>query len=109
MDIKKMQFVELDKKMQFLASTYFTSLFKSERIPTLHDSDQEEVVAPLKVFINRMQSTFLTLNKEEQKIINNDYFFEDYPYWWESIYSKKDYFQIKRQALIHFLRTFYEE
>ena len=60
------------------------------------------------LFIQKINRAFASLNPLFQELINNDFFFQDYPGWWESRYSPLFYYSMKNLAVRSFLVRFYE-
>lgn len=56
-----------------------------------------------KLFINRIENAFRMLDIDSKRIINNDFFFNNYKFWWLSLYSTATYYRLKRVAICHFL------
>lgn len=59
-------------------------------------------------FCERVETAYDSLPPSLKIIINNDFFYQDYPGWWKSSYSKKQYHKLKRKAVNLFLEVFYE-
>lgn len=62
------------------------------------DSDQ---------YLEKVCKAFNSLNEAERNLINNEFFFQSYHNWWESIYSKATFYRYKRRAMVKFLGAFY--
>lgn len=62
-----------------------------------------------KDFIQRVNIAFESLNETEKKVINNDFFYEDYPFWWTSIYSKATYYRLRSKSMNDFKEAFINE
>ena len=59
-------------------------------------------------FQSAVELAYCSLTAPLQKIINNDFFYQDYPGWWKSIYKKNNYQKLKNSAIKKFLEVFYE-
>lgn len=59
-------------------------------------------------FRTSVELAYASLSAPLQKIINNDFFYQDYPGWWKLIYKKNNYERLKRLAVTSFLEAFYE-
>ena len=57
-------------------------------------------------YIYRVEKAYDDLEGSHREIINNDFFYQNYPNWWQSFYSKSSYYRIKNAAMKKFLRTF---
>ena len=106
---KTMTFLALDKKMRVVANAYFASEKKRKAISHLSDSESQFDKERYQTFSDRVKWAFSSLSKEEQKFINNEYFYEEYPYWWLGQYKKREFKKNKKKAVINFLILFYEE
>ena len=98
----------LTKKMEMIAKVYFISKTTGSDC-FLNDIKHDQSTNRGEEFISRVEETYILLGPLEQLIINNDFFYEDYPDWWVELFSKTTYLMLKRKALIHFLKIFYEE
>lgn len=107
-NIEKASLVCLDKQMQLVAKAFFVSRTKQNQIQHLSDIDCFDFDCHTS-YVARVESIFEELTSQEKIIINNEYFFEEYPFWWIGTYSKRDFKKNKKKALVHFLRLFYEE
>ena len=64
-------------------------------------SDHQEYIA--KVF-----KAFASLTELERNLINNEFFYQSYHNWWESIYSKATFYRYKKKEIVKFLGAFYD-
>ena len=60
-------------------------------------------------YIDKVNSAFSRLDARERNLINNEFFFQSYNNWWESIYSKATFYRYKKKAMMKFLEAFYNE
>ena len=58
-------------------------------------------------YLEKVYKAFTTLNEAEKNLINNEFFFQSYHRWWESIYSKATFYRYKKKAMVKFLGAFY--
>ena len=58
-------------------------------------------------YMNKVWEAFNSLNETERNLINNEFFFQSYHRWWESIYSKATFYRYKKKAMLKFLGAFY--
>lgn len=58
-------------------------------------------------FLEKVQTAFASLSEAERNLINNEFFFQSYNNWWESIYSKSTFYRYKKEAMKKFLEAFY--
>ena len=90
----------LESKIRSIAVQYLRSFYSIHILKIQHKSKC--------FFCSHVEYAFKTLAAPYQKIINNDFFYQDYPGWWKSIYKKSDYLKLKRTASKKFLEAFYE-
>ena len=62
-----------------------------------------------KQYIQKVCNAFSKLNNNERNLINNEFFFQSYHNWWESIYSKATFYRYKKKAMVNFLEAFYND
>lgn len=60
-------------------------------------------------YIDKVSSAFNKLSDSERNLINNEFFFQSYHNWWESIYSKATFYRYKKKAMMKFLEAFYND
>ncbi len=98
----------LSEEMCEIARNYFAA----ERMLRTHvfgfSSGTNEEINAFKNYVKRVRDTYDSLEDIDKEIINNDFFFEDYPHWWEQRYSKSLYYRRKRMAMERFLKLFNE-
>jgi len=58
-------------------------------------------------YLSKVFKAFSALNETERNLINNEFFFQSYHNWWESIYSKATFYRYKKKAMVKFLGAFY--
>lgn len=58
------------------------------------------------LYIKKVKRAYAILDKLDQRIINNEFFFQDYPDWWKNTYSKTTFYRIKRLSMKRFLEAF---
>ena len=60
-------------------------------------------------YLDKVFQAFSKLNESERNLINNEFFFQSYHHWWESIYSKATFYRYKKKAMMKFLGAFYND
>lgn len=95
----------LEKRMKAISMMFFENkgFTKRETLSDFDDNKEKDL------FIEKVEDAFSKLSPLEKMLINNDFFFEDYPDWWKEIFSEEKYLDLKRKAIIKFLVNFYEE
>ena len=59
-------------------------------------------------YLEKVYKAFTSLSETERNLINNEFFFQSYHNWWESIYSKATFYRYKKKAMVKFLGAFYD-
>lgn len=91
----------LDQEVETIAQTYFIALYKSKAKSSL---DYALIFKLL--FVWKVNNAFSYLSKEEKQMINNEFFYEQYPLWWKRQYSEKTFLTLKRKAVLNFLKYY---
>lgn len=65
----------------------------------LSESDKKD-------YVLRVKKAYGKLDYVNQMFINNEFFFEDKPYWWMKIYSRATFYRLKNKAVESFLGYF---
>ena len=86
--------------IQRVADLYFSA---QQTIKTHHD-DSEYIEA--KNFIDKVKRAYEKLDYLERLFINNDFFYEQYPMWWMSYYSRSTYYRIRHRSMNNFKEAF---
>ena len=58
-------------------------------------------------YLEKVFKAFASLSDMERNLINNEFFYQSYHNWWESIYSKATFYRYKKKAMVKFLGAFY--
>ena len=93
----------LEEKMLGIAKNYF--LARSYLRYSHYIS--EDNITLLCSYITNVKKAFACLKEEEQKFINNEYFYEANSDWWKKEYSFQRYNNLKNSAISHFLEVFH--
>ena len=59
-------------------------------------------------FVQKVETAYSSLSSSLQMIINNDFFYQDYPGWWKGKYTAKQYRRLKKKAMNQFMEAYYE-
>ena len=106
--LKMKSFKDLSEMVISIADRFFVA----RRIQTTQDLDylaefdlgDADAYAQ---YTEKVTKAFDSLNDAEKNLINNEFFFQGYHNWWESIYSKSTFYRHKREAMKKFLGAFY--
>ena len=107
--LEKCSLATLSKRMQEIANMFFTSKKYADITPKLYDVESDTTQNQYTLFVKKVEDAYAKLDPLEQLFINNDFFYQNYPYWWMEVYSKQNYLHFKKKAVIHFLRSFFNE
>ena len=97
---------KFDYLIKEIARIYFVALnrLKAERF-----SDGEiDQYSPFYIFYHDVEEAFNHLNKINKRIINNEYFYQDYNGWWKKEYKESTFIRMKYSAVKAFVEAFYE-
>lgn len=94
-------------KLKHIANKYFNYHSIASNTPHAHITFLSNNVFGLS-FCNRVELAYSSLTSPLKVLINNDFFYQAYPGWWKSIYTKRQYNRLKRKAVIRFMEAFYE-
>lgn len=101
-----MRMSKLDLIVKEISKLYFLAL-RNLNLKSFSSGERDEF-SPFLKYYSDVEAAFKILNEEQKRIVNNDYFHQAYPYWWESIYSKSKYNKKKKESLSLFVEAFYE-
>lgn len=91
-------YLELKNGVESIANKYFQSL-KSLSKSTVGKSHTI-------LYIKKVKAAYSKLDSLEQRIINNEFFFQEYPDWWKKTYTKTTFYRLKKQSMKDFLEAF---
>lgn len=95
---KSQSFEELKSGIESIADKYFQCL---------KSLSKSRVGKPNTVlYIKKVKEAYSKLDALEQRIINNEFFFQEYPDWWRKTYSKTTFYRLKKQSMLNFLEAF---
>ena len=105
-DKQKSNFKTLVRFISEIADLYFMAL---TRKPKETFSEVDEELSDYELFVVRVRKAYSRLNQEEKKIINNDFFYQEYPDWWKKLYTKSTYYRLKQKSMIRFKEVLEDE
>ncbi len=91
---------ELTVSIKRVAKMYFFALKRIDMENALSDSVRP--INDYKLYVKRVRLAFERLSEVEQICINNDFFYEDYPDWWQKTYKRSTYYRLRRRSMINF-------
>lgn len=103
------KFRNLCKETNEVARLYFKALDASSlrnghaNLNMAHTSMEYRGSAVNKLYVAKIEAAFKSLDLDSRRIINNDFFFNNYKFWWVELYSTSTYYRLKRTAICKFL------
>lgn len=94
---KTNEFHELSDYVKKIADDFFLA---REKIRKLEDPETNAN------YVSRVKNAYEQLDPVGQSFINNEFFYQKYPFWWEKIYSKTTYYRLKRKSMESFKEAF---
>ena len=107
MDSNPVNLKSLDKEMTTVASKYFAALRNLKLLSA--QSGEVDPLNPYLIYLRKVTAAFDSLCEEDKKFINNEYFYQEYPNWWQTIYTQSSFYRIKKRSLENFLEAFHAE
>ena len=101
-----METQNLTLKIQTIASTYLSlSRIMQKEQTSLFSTHPFNIYSQ---FCASVELAFLSLPAPLKRIINNDFFYQDYPGWWKLSYNKRKYLRLRELAIKKFLEAYDE-
>ena len=107
--LENMSFKDLDQMVNDVADKFFYA----KKIRCLNygnvigeSSFNEE--NPFDSFCLKVERAYESLNELERNLINNEFFYQSYNRWWETLYSKASFYRYKKEAMQKFLGAIYD-
>ena len=88
---------------RFFVARRINAMKNEDYIAELDFGDDEDYSQ----YLEKVYKAFTSLSEAEKNLINNEFFFQSYHNWWESIYSKATFYRYKKKAMMKFLGAFY--
>ena len=89
---------------RFFVARKISAMKNEDYIAELDFGDDEDYSQ----YLEKVYKAFTSLSETERNLINNEFFFQSYHNWWESIYSKATFYRYKKKAMVKFLGAFYD-
>lgn len=91
----------MDAEIKSIAKIYFDSQSKVLKV-----NKADELLIVRQTIVKKVESAFSCLSALDKQFINNEFFYEQYQFWWVSIYSKSTFYRLKRTAMCKFLNQY---
>ena len=98
----------ITKQIEAIAKNYFVATRNIRSHICGFSSCDEVGLSAYQNYVERVNRAYDYLDEEEKSIVNNEFFFQDYPNWWCKIYKRSTFLNKRRNAVKKFLRYFYE-
>lgn len=102
-------FRKLSHKIENISNVYFLNKKMIKEQSNHNNGLNNSLLVPFYEYIASVENAFNCLDNVERMFINNDFFYQDYPFWWETIYSRCTYYRYKRKAMISFLKAYAQQ
>ena len=101
-----MKLEKMESIIKEIAKTYFIALRQIQLLT--FSSGEMDKYSPFYIYYADVEYAFSTLNRNEKEVINKEFFYNDYSYWWITKYKTREFKRIKSSAIKNFLEVFYE-
>lgn len=91
---------KLLEEIELISKNYFYALKQIKNEQTLNDSNKGP--SQYQIFVSRVKYAYHTLSATDQIFINNEFFFEDYPRWWEKSYTTSEFYRQRLKSMKNF-------
>ena len=105
--ISEKNFRDLSQMTIVIADRFFEARRMRSIVESTYLAEQDIDEVEFDSYLKKVQKAFDSLNEAERNLINNEFFFQSYHHWWESIYSKATFYRYKKEAMKKFLGAFY--
>ena len=99
-------FNSLSKRIEEIAHRYFDCKDHINSVGGFLNPNFIDFENPNSKYMDRVNAAYSALNEIERSIINNDFFYQDYPNWWSIYYNKSTYYRYKNEAMRRFVEAF---
>ena len=97
---------ELIDDIKKIAQMYFLAMNTNSNY---EEKDRDEEYFKNDDFIQKVRNAFDKLDALEQDLINNEFFYQEYPKWWKTHYSRSTYYRVRKSSMRHFKYAFENE
>ena len=105
MTLLEKSFKELEEMTEEVAYRFFVAK------KVMHAIESHEIVeennVPYETYLNRVEHAYQSLDDKGRNLINNEFFFQNYQNWWVGLYSKTNFYRLKKRTMLQFLEGIY--
>ena len=103
--LTNMAFKDLNQLVDDIAERFF----QTRQNHSFLDDDNPTNIQDETIYLSKVQKAYDSLSDSEKNLINNEFFYQSYSWWWKAIYSKATFYRYKKEAMRKFLEAFYNE
>jgi len=93
------------RRLQVISKAYLMAKNKKEDDLKICEEDSNNY-NDYSHFVLKVEKVFESMDSVSKEIINNDFFFQSYPFWWVKVYSRTTYYRLKSQAIREFMEVY---
>ena len=101
-----MELTDLEQKLANISKNYMS--IKRAFLSHTISSRYHDISNPFVLFCLDVENAFNSLSSPLRRIINNEFFYQDYANWWKKYYSKKQFSVLKKIAVFKFMEAYHE-
>ena len=101
-----MKLARFEEIIKNIAHIYFIAL-RNIRETKMMSSGEVDEHSPFYKYYADVEEAFASLDKENQRIITNEYFYDAYKGWWTYEYKESIFKKLKKAAIKQFVEKFY--
>ena len=104
MSLSEKSFKQLQALVEMIAERFFMAKMVQHQQQTgvIKEND-----SPSNHYLLKVEDAYRKLDERERNLINNEFFYQNYHYWWVGLYSKTSFYRFKKRAMLKFLEAFY--
>lgn len=105
MTLMEKSFKELSEMTEEVASRFFMA---QRALKVLSNKDYiNKSELPYEAYLKIVEKAYRSLDSKGQNLINNEFFFQSYQNWWIGLYSKANFYRLKKRTMLRFLEGIY--
>lgn len=98
-------FRELAEMTEEVANRFFIA---QRAIKVLSNKDYiNKNELPYQAYLQIVENAYRSLDSKGQNLINNEFFYQNYQNWWVGLYSKANFYRLKKRTMLRFLEGIY--
>lgn len=106
MTLLEKNFRELETMTEEVAYRFFLA---KKIIQCIKNNDLvKENDSAYKAYLLKVETAYQALDVRGRNLINNEFFFQNYQNWWIGLYSKTNFYRLKKRTMLQFLEGIYD-